>query len=162
MKNKTQEILKQVLPSIEVVEDDKLYQFMEASINLETEELIALLLEVIPKIKTTDLKRIIRYIPEDHQLTMDLLLSLMDETEETKKLSETMVQTEQELVETLKIFYQNDTTIDKSQYKDYLATFKPTELSLILANVKGQNQTEFTALTTRAIKSLQETQKAKH
>lgn len=139
-------ILEKVFLSSGSIKDEDLQKFLEATDRLKSQELIDLLLRFQSVVEKDELKRIISFIPQNHQESLDILLLCNSvDNKEYKKLYETYKQLRKDLVDDLKIRYLTDHSQGKEFFKTYI---KSLSLSKIAHMLKGIEELDESQLNT--------------
>lgn len=146
MKNETSKIdvitiLQTAFLAVDCIKDKDLDKFLEASSRITTRELIALLLKVQPFINDNGMKRILSFIPSEHQELFEFLLSRISDNKNAQKLYELYNEAKSYLATELKSNYILDQTKDKILTKKYLNSLSHAKLSNIISALKSGEQT---------------------
>lgn len=152
-------IIKKALSASSSLKDEELKKFMQATKDLDTEQLLEILIDITPNIEKIELKRILKSVPIEHQYFLELLVSLMDDNDYAEIIDEELEEIKNELITNAKLLYIQDTSIDKSIYKTNLRKYNDEELNYLLTEVKLDSQNEFSALTKRTIKAFLDEEK---
>jgi hypothetical protein len=124
------EILKKVFLSLESIKDEDLKKFMGATVELDTQDLVNIILDVSNNLEEEDIQRICKYIPAFHQDLIDTILMIhAGEKEEAARLLKIYKEVKQNIGIELKTQFLKDTTMDKTYFKAYLDSLSDSEIN---------------------------------
>lgn len=132
-------ILRKILLTSNTIGNEELEKYLAASIKLNTEEIMALLLDIQKKVTETEFKRILTYIPESHQEYILILLKCGAKTDtKLQKLNQVYMDMKTELVKEVTYRYIVDTSSEKEDFKKFIALFPNAKRALILEGLKEE------------------------
>jgi len=153
-------ILKKVLLASNTIGNEELEKCLAASIKLNTEEIIALLLDVQNKVSKEEFERILMYIPSSHQEYILILLKCNSKTDtKLQKLNQVYTSMKEELLKKIAYKYIVDNSTEKEEFKKFINYFSNAKRALALDALKESDKTEINMECIRIIESIEQAKK---
>lgn len=154
-------ILRKVLLGSNTIGNEELEKYLAASIKLNTEEIMVLLLDIQNKVTEDEFKRILTYIPASHQEYILILLKCGAQTDtKLQKLNQAYVDMKTELVNEITYRYIVDTSLGKEDFKKFIALLPNAKRALALEGLK-EEKTEKTEINIECIDVIESIEQAK-
>lgn len=154
-------ILRKALVASQSIKEEDLKTFLSHTSELDVQEVANLLIEIAPKIEEEEMKRILKYIPEQHQDLLETILFIMSTDDPlVSRMMENLTEVKNTLYETYKTVFEQDQTLDKENVKEYLNGLTRSEKTY-LYNILGTKEVLPEQISLLK-ENMEETKKTKH